>query len=136
MLRRVREAEAEIRRISATGLPGGERRRAKEAAIGALLRAVEQQTATAINKVVKQLDRLQKAHTESRKSADPTVELLRLERTKLRYAQADDKQAVGKIKGMYRKGYSEEELLVLESKGEEAADDAAESEPEGAAVKG
>lgn len=119
---KIADAESAIRRVRATALPGAEKRAETDRIVARLIKQVEAETATAINRTVQKLDTLAKQYAE--KQGDAVAQLLALERAKLRYAQVDERGAVAKLQAMTTRGYTEPELEVLGSKGVEAAREA------------
>ena len=107
----VRKAESRIRKLKLSGLSSIEVRNFEKSVFSELIKAVESRKHKRIMTLANEIDaRRKKENTEN-----PTARLLKLEEAKLQYSKLGEKNALTRIAGFERSGYSREDLLVLGS---------------------
>jgi hypothetical protein len=120
----LKEAAATMKRAGQLNLPGTEIQKAREVAFQKAVTIVEQAKLTRLNQIFEKITKRQREHEASRNSDNYGVtnrDLLQLRRLELQHAMTDESGALSRLAAMQRDGYNQDELLVLQAKGERAA---------------
>lgn len=114
-----------LTRARAAGLSGKELNIAREKARSLATATVERAKLSRLQAIFKALDERQKAYAAERSAENltrQTADLLRLQRLQLQHALTDESAAVARLAEMHRTGYTDDERLILRSKGKRAAE--------------
>lgn len=111
----IEAAEAKIRKVRLSNLQPKELRHFEKSLFSELIKSVENRRCQKIRDISKQMDDRRQKNSVEPPMPDATRRLLALEESKLQHSRISESEAMVKLDGFERSGYSRADLLVLGS---------------------